>query len=53
MDYVPTINRSWEPIDAATAGFDPGKLAAVIAYAETHETSWPYDLEDAAPVSPT
>ncbi|MGR3715854.1 MAG: hypothetical protein ACU0B1_03795 [Thermohalobaculum sp.] len=51
MDYVPTINRSWEPIDAATAGFDPDKLAAVIAYAETHETSWPYDLEDAGGLS--
>jgi CubicO group peptidase (beta-lactamase class C family) len=50
MDYVPTIDRSWEPIDAATAGFDPGKLAAAIAYAETHETSWPYDLEDAGNV---
>jgi len=50
MDYVPTIDRSWEPIDAATAGFDPGILAAAIAYAETHETSWPYDLEDAGNV---
>ena len=50
MDYVPTTDRSWEPIDAATAGFDPGKLAAAIAYVETHETSWPYDLEDAGSV---
>ena len=50
MDYVPTTDRSWEPIDATTAGFDPGKLAAAIAYAETHETSWPHDLEDAGNV---
>ena len=50
MNYVPTTDRSWEHIDAATAGFDPGNLDAAITYAETHETSWPYDLEDAGNV---
>ena len=50
MNYVPTTDQPWETTDAAKAGFDRGKLAAAIAYAQTHETSWPYDLEDAGNV---
>jgi CubicO group peptidase (beta-lactamase class C family) len=50
MDYIPTVDQTWEPIDVATADFNPAKLAAAIAYAETHETPWPYDLEDAGNV---
>jgi CubicO group peptidase (beta-lactamase class C family) len=50
MDYFPMVDQTWESTDAAAAGFDPAKLAAAIAIAETHETSWPYDLEDAGNV---
>ena len=50
MDYVPTTDQAWETSDADAVGFDAGKLAAAIAFAEAHETSWPYDLENAGSV---
>jgi CubicO group peptidase (beta-lactamase class C family) len=50
MSYIPTTDANWETIGPAEAGFDPQRLAAAIAYAESHETSWPYDLEDAGNV---
>ena len=50
MGYVPTTDQTWESIDATAAGFDAAGLAAVIAFAEAHETPWPYDLEKAGNV---
>ena len=47
MPYYPKKDQSWEIVDAAGAGLDPARLAAAVAFAETHETSWPYDLEKA------
>jgi CubicO group peptidase (beta-lactamase class C family) len=34
----------WPGPDAAAAGFDPGRLAEAVAYAERWETPWPRDL---------
>jgi CubicO group peptidase (beta-lactamase class C family) len=45
MKYFPKSGQTWKTLDAAAAGFDPGRLSAAVAFAETHETSWPYDLE--------
>lgn len=47
LNYVPRNGQAWETVDAVAAGFDPGRLAAALAFAETHETAWPYDLEKA------
>ena len=35
----------WLTADPAAAGFDPAGLRQAVAYAETHETPWPRDLE--------
>lgn len=50
MDYIPATDQAWESTDATAAGFDAGRLAAAIAFAEAHETPWPYDLENAGSV---
>ena len=50
MNYVPTTDQSWKSADATLSGFDPDRLAAAVAFAETHETPWPYDLENAGNV---
>lgn len=44
--YVPgPSNPDWERISPASAGFDPGKLQAAIAFAVAHENPAPRDLE--------
>lgn len=36
----------WESVDPAKAGFDPAKLGAAIAFAESHESTIPRDFAD-------
>jgi len=50
MRYIPATDQAWESVDPAAAGLDPGRLAAAVAFAETHETDWPRDLEQAGSV---
>lgn len=50
MEYFPTTDQTWEFADATEFGFDADRLAAAIAFAETHESPWPRDLEDAGNV---
>lgn len=39
--YVP--NQSWQARSPAQLGFDPARLQAAVAYAQTHETTMPDD----------
>jgi CubicO group peptidase (beta-lactamase class C family) len=50
MIYFPTTDEAWEHAEAAVAGFNEERLAAALAFAEAHETSWPRDLEKAGNV---
>jgi CubicO group peptidase (beta-lactamase class C family) len=43
MTYYPTRD-AWQSIDASEGGFDAGKLADAVAFAQAAETSWPRDL---------
>ncbi len=40
----PVPGATWPRLDPAAAGFDPGRLADAVAFAEAHETPWPRDL---------
>jgi len=44
--YFPSAGGDWETTDAASAGFDAGRLAEAVAFAEGHESPWPRDLGD-------
>ncbi len=44
--YFPPAGGPWEHIDAADAGFDAGRLADAVGFAEAHESAWPRDLGD-------
>lgn len=50
MTYIPKRNAEWATISATDAGFDSDRLAAVVEYAEAHESPWPRDLEKAGDV---
>ncbi len=51
MAYTPDHDAPWERVAPAAAGFEAGRLAEAVQFAETHETPWPRDL-DAAGVLP-
>jgi hypothetical protein len=40
MEYYPPRD-GWRSADPAAAGFDPGRLAAAIRFAEARESAWP------------
>ncbi|GJD48279.1 hypothetical protein OPKNFCMD_0996 [Methylobacterium crusticola] len=42
--YCPGPDAGWEPVDPRAAGFDAGRLAGAIAFAEAHESPWPRSL---------
>ena len=50
MTYYPDSDQKWETLSARQAGFDPGRLADAIAFAEAHESPWPRDLAKAGDV---
>jgi len=39
--YVPPREGAWERVAADAAGFDPARLAAAVAFAESHNSDWP------------
>ena len=45
MTYTPHNNETWERVLPEHAGFDAGRLAEAVAFAEAHETGWPRDLD--------
>jgi hypothetical protein len=42
--YCPGELASWDQLIPAEAGFDPEALAAAVAFAMAHESSWPRSL---------
>ncbi len=50
MTYYPNLTEDWAGSAAETAGFDAGRLAAAVAFAEANESPWPRDLERAGDV---
>lgn len=42
--YHPGDESSWSRLGPAEAGFDPEALAAALAFAKAHESSWPRSL---------
>lgn len=48
--YCPDNDLNWACAEPAAAGFDPERLAAAVRFAQSHESSWPYDLERAGSV---
>jgi CubicO group peptidase (beta-lactamase class C family) len=42
--YFPTDTASWEHVEPATSGFDPGALAGALAFATANESPWPRSL---------
>ncbi|MGX5736923.1 serine hydrolase domain-containing protein [Bosea thiooxidans] len=43
--YVPAAHGAdWQTLTPAEAGFDAGRLAAAVAFAEAHESPWPRSL---------
>ncbi len=50
MNYYPSRDEDWEILSAPQAGFNPARLEQAIAFAESHESSWPRDLEKAGDV---
>ncbi len=45
--YFPYLDQDWESIEPDAAGFDTDALAAALRFAESHESTWPRDLENA------
>ena len=48
--YFPQSDDGWARVAPAEAGFDPAKLNDAVAFAESHESPWPRDLEKAGDV---
>lgn len=48
--YVPAYDDGWRRLSPAEGGFDAARLADAVRFAESHETSWPRDLEKAGDV---
>ncbi|MCG8692310.1 MAG: serine hydrolase [Minwuiales bacterium] len=44
--YVPPPGDAWQRIDAADAGFDAGRLAEAVRFAEASEIGWSRDLNE-------
>jgi CubicO group peptidase (beta-lactamase class C family) len=42
--YFPPPGDGWERIGPARAGFDEGRLAQAVAFAEAHESPWPRSM---------
>jgi len=45
LTYFPNIANEWAAISADEAGLDDDKLAAAVAFAKAHETSWPREIQ--------
>src|SRR5262245_45716294 len=44
IEYFPGAGDAWQTVAPQDAGFDAGKLAAAIAFANAHECSWPRSM---------
>src|SRR5262245_28591274 len=43
-EYFPAPGEAWQKVAPADAGFDAGKLADAVAFASTHECTWPHSM---------
>ncbi|MBT3358340.1 MAG: serine hydrolase [Rhodospirillales bacterium] len=50
MTFFPSADDTWEHITARDAGFDESRLATAIAFAESHGSPWPKDIDKAGNV---
>ncbi len=50
VKYFPDGDDDWARVSPADAGLDPARLNEAVTFAETHESSWPRDLEKAGDV---
>jgi hypothetical protein len=44
VEYVPGAGDAWQTVAPQDAGFDAGKLADAIAFANAHECNWPRSM---------